>query len=157
MGIDDIIDHLLGLGGVLVLRPQPGDGSPQISWGDVFFYYAPDGVIPKTQPFATIVTKDYPDEPSSGLDRPGAFRLNVVASTAEFAQVLGHEPRQDSTRDLDPSTPDIIFMHPVYSRAGWLAVVNPDERTAETVRHLMTSAHQAARRRFDRHRTGGPR
>lgn len=61
MSIDDIIDHVAPLAGVLVLRPHPGDGSPDISWGDVFVYYAPDGQVPATQPFATIVTKDYPE------------------------------------------------------------------------------------------------
>jgi hypothetical protein len=152
MGIDDIIDYVVALGGVLVLRPQPGDGSPQIRWGDVFVYYAPDGVIPQTQPFATIVTKDYPDEPASGLDRPGVFRLNIAASRAEFAEVLGHDTRQLPKQSVDPSTPDVFFMHPVYGRAGWLAVVNPGDRTADTARQLLNSAHQAARRRFDDHR-----
>ncbi len=90
MTIDDIIDHVVALGGVLVLRPSAGDGSPPISWGDVFLYYAPTGEIPTTQPFATTVTKDYPGEPTSGLDRPGAFRLNLAASSAEFG---GHRPR----------------------------------------------------------------
>lgn len=150
MGIDDIIDYVFTLGGVLVLRPQPGDGSPQISWGDVFLYYAPEGVIPQTQPFATIVTKDYPDEPASGLDRPGAFRLNIAASKAEFAQVLGHDPRHPPTQSVDPSIPDVFFMHPVYGRAGWISVVNPGDRTAETARQQFNSAHQAARRRFGR-------
>ena len=76
MTIDDIITQVTGLGGVLTLRPEAGDGSPEISWGDVFFYYAPDGVVPRTQPFATIVTKDYPDDQTSRLDGPGRFRLN---------------------------------------------------------------------------------
>jgi len=59
MTIDDIIDFVEGLDDVLTLRPVPGDGSPEISWGDTFFYYSPDGVVPTTtQPFATIVTKN---------------------------------------------------------------------------------------------------
>ncbi len=63
MSIDEIIAFVDAMEGVLILKPQPGDGSPEISWGDVFFYYAPDGVVPKSQPFATIVTKDYPRRP----------------------------------------------------------------------------------------------
>jgi len=105
MTIDDIIEHVTALGGVLTLRPQPGDGTPEISWGDVFFYYAPDGQLPKTQPFATIVTKDYPDEPGSGLDRADAFRLNIFAGAAEFRAVTGREPREPTAQDVDPSTP----------------------------------------------------
>ena len=40
-------------------------------------------------PFATIVTKDYPDDRESRLDRPGAFRLNVAAGTDEFRRRIG--------------------------------------------------------------------
>ena len=60
MSIDEVISYVEGLGGVLTLRPQPGDGSPEVGWGDAFLYHAPDGVVPRTQPFATVVTKDHP-------------------------------------------------------------------------------------------------
>jgi len=93
------------LGGVLTLRPQRGDGTPEISWGDVFFYYAPDGQLPKTQRFATIVTKDYPDEPGSGLDRADAYRLNIFAGAAEFRAVTGRGPCERTPPDSAPSTP----------------------------------------------------
>ena len=73
MTIDDIITQVTGLGGVLTLRPEAGDGSPEISWGDVFFYYAPDGVVPRTQPFATIVTKTTrTTRPPGSTDRVGS-------------------------------------------------------------------------------------
>jgi hypothetical protein len=85
MTIDEITELLDGLDGVLTLTPGPGDGSPEISWGDLFFYYAPDGVVPKTQPFATIVTKDYPGDEQSRLDRPDTFRLNIAAGNEAFA------------------------------------------------------------------------
>ena len=60
MGIDEIIEILERMGGVLTLRPQPGDGSPEISWGDAFFYYAPDGVVPRSQPFTTSSPRTTP-------------------------------------------------------------------------------------------------
>jgi hypothetical protein len=143
MTIDDIIDQVAALDGVLVLHPQPGDGSPQISWGDVFFYYAPTGEVTRTQPFASIVTKDYPDEPVSGLDRPGAFRLNIgVPASASTPQ--------STARETNPSTPDAWFPHPVYGRAGWISVVDPAERTAEEAMRLLETAHAAARRRYQR-------
>ncbi len=80
--MDEIVGRVSGWEGVLTLRPGPGDGSPEISWGDVFFYVAPDGEVPNGQPFATVVTKDQPGEPSAGLDRPGAFRSSVRAARA---------------------------------------------------------------------------
>ncbi len=151
MSIDDIIGHVVALGGVLVLRPQPGDGSPEISWDDVFFYYAPTGEVPAGQPFATIVTKDYPDEPPSGLNRPGVFRLNIAASAARSREVTGLDPRQSVVPHSDPTAPDTWFPHPVYGRAGWLSVINPAERTAEKAQDLLEAAHHAARGRYQRH------
>jgi len=150
MNIHDIIEHVTALGGVLTLQPQSGDGTPEIAWGDVFFYYAPDGQLPKTQPFATIVTKDYPDEPGSGLDRADAFRLNIFAGAAEFRSVTGREPREQTPPDIDPSTPDVFIPHPVYGHLAWLAVVNPAENTSSKALELLDSAHRAARARYQR-------
>ncbi|QKG21894.1 hypothetical protein ACTIVE_3532 [Actinomadura verrucosospora] len=142
MGIEEIIELAGGLDGVLVLRPEPGDGSPEIAWGDVFFYYAPDGAVPEaTQPFATIVTKDYPGDEASRLARPGAFRLNIAAGKDAYARWAA---------DGDPSAADVVQAHPVYGDAGWLAVVNPGPRTEEAVRELLGAAHAAARRRRER-------
>ena len=102
MTIDEIQDFVEGLGGVLTLKPGPGDGSPEISWGDLFFYYAPDGVVPRTQPFATVVTKDYPGDEGSRLNRPEAFRLNVAAGKQAFVQHTGHEPREPTPDESRP-------------------------------------------------------
>jgi hypothetical protein len=155
MNIDEIIDHVAALEGVLILRPGPGDGSPEISWGDVFFYYAPDGQVPKTQPFATIVTKDYPGDERSRLDRPDAFRVNVHAGTASFRQILGHDPH-DVLEDADPGVPDVFVPHPVYGSLGWLAVVEPADRTTSPLLDLLDSAHRAARARYHRRTDGAP-
>ncbi len=87
--MDEIIGYVSGLDGVLALRPQPGDGTPEIAWGDTFFYYSPDGTVPaKVQPFATIVTKDYPDDVTSRLDRPGFFRLNIGLTKTSAAGAI---------------------------------------------------------------------
>lgn len=137
MGIDEIIEFAGGFEGVLVVRPGPGDGSPEIAWGDVFFYYAPDGTVPKTQPFATIVTKDYPGDEGSRLDRPGVFRLNAGVGKEAAARW--------AVPDADPSAADVVMTHPVYGAAGWVAVVNPRD-----VRELLRSAHGSARSRHER-------
>jgi glyoxylase-like metal-dependent hydrolase (beta-lactamase superfamily II) len=154
LSIDDITDHVAELKGVLVLRPQPGDGTPEISWGDVFFSYAPDGPVPAAQPFATIVTKDYPDEPGSGLDRPGAFRLNISVSAADFHRIIGRTSKEASGEDYDASAVDTWFPHPVYGRAGWVSVVNPGLRTRETALGLVDAAHESARARSERRQPG---
>jgi len=156
MSIDEITDFLESLGGVLVLRPQPGDGSPEISWGDLFCYYAPDGVIPSTQPFATIVTKDYPGDDRSRLDRPDTFRLNVAAGSEAFRAWTGHDRGELPGSDADLSQPDTVFAHPVYGNLGWLAVVNPGPGSEDAVRDLLRTAHHLARERSERRATSTP-
>lgn len=151
MTIDEIIALLNDLDGVLTLRPGPGDGSPQISWGDAFFYYAPDGEVPtRTQPFATIVTKDYPGDEGSRLDRPGAFRVNFFAGKDAFSSWTGRQPRDAASGEVDASVPDVVMAHPVYGQLGWLAVVNPGSRTEPAIRELLCAAHQLARSRHER-------
>ncbi len=141
MSIREIREYVESLGGVLTLAPGPGDGTPQIAWGDLFFYYAPDGVIPNTQSFATVVTKDYPDDTSSQLDRPGHYRVNVAAGKAEFERL---------STDVDPSTLDALFAHPVYAAQHWLSVVNPGPATDAALRELLATAHALARGRAER-------
>ncbi|GAA2098166.1 hypothetical protein GCM10009759_28900 [Kitasatospora saccharophila] len=153
--MDEIIDFTAGLDGVLTLRPAPGDGTPEISWGDAFFYYAPDGTLPRTgQPFATVVTKDHPDDTASRLDRPGAYRVNIAAGKEELARRTGPAPAPgtDGTENIDDSDDldDTVIAHPGYAAAGWLAVVNPAGRTAGAVRELLCTAHRLARARHER-------
>lgn len=143
MRISDIIELVGALEGVLVLTPREGDGSPEIAWGDVFFYYAPDGAVPKSQPFATIVTKDYPGDTASRLDRPDTFRLNIAATMEEFRH-------RTATAPETPDASDVIIPHPVYGAQHWLAVVNPGPETTTAVKALLEAAHHRARERHDR-------
>ncbi|MBM4791967.1 hypothetical protein HXP44_07850 [Streptomyces sioyaensis] len=150
MTMDEIIGFVEGLDGVLAIRPGPDDGSPEISWGDTYFFHSPDGVVPPaTQPFATIVTKNYPGDESSRLDRPDAFRVNVAAGKESFRHWTGHAPRQPVVDD-DPGAADVVQAHPVYGSLGWLAVVNPGRRTDTAVRELLRTAHRLARSRHER-------
>lgn len=142
MTIEELTAKIESMGGVLISRPGPGDGSPEIAWGDSFFYYAPDGVVPPGQPFATIVTKDYPGEPSSGLD-DGVFRVNVDA---------GRAPAQSDAGDGAPEATvrDVVIPHPAYAAYGWVSVVAPGPRTHTELRALLTEAHARAKRSWER-------
>ena len=142
--VGEVRAYVEGLGGVLTLAPAAGDGTPEVAWGDLFFYYAPDGVLPTGQPFATVVTKDYPGEPSSGLDRPGAFRVNVGASSSEYASAAG------AADGVDPTTRDVVQPHPTYAAQGWLCVVDPGPRAWTSLLALLASAHGRAKARGDR-------
>ena len=149
MTIDDIIDLVEAHEHVVTMRPRQGDGTPELAWGDVFFFYSPTGSIPPTQPFATIVTKNYPDDTGSQLDRPGRFRLNIAAGRDAFEQYVGAPPREH-TPEPAPHPDDRVFAHPVYGAHGWLAIVDPGEANASAVRELVDTAYQAARRRRER-------
>ena len=149
MTIDEIVTYVESLGGVLTLRPGPGDGPPEIAWGDAFFYFAPDGVVPRGQPFATIITKDYPGEPSAGLDRPDAFRVNVSVDATTFRERTGRDKREAVSPEVDFTAEDMLMAHPAYSRQGWLAVVNPGPETQGDLRGLLEAAHHRARLHAD--------
>jgi len=151
MTVDEIISFVESMGGVLTLRPGPADGSPEIAWGDTFFYYAPDGAVPiATQPFATVVTKNCPGDEASRLDRPDAYRVNVAAGKDAFFRWTGRAPREPATTEVDPSATDTVIAHPVYGTVGWLAVVNPGPRTGEVTHELLRTAHRLARARYER-------
>jgi hypothetical protein len=135
MSIEQVSGFVDSLGGVLTLRPGPGDGSSEVAWGDLFFYYAPDGVVPSGQPFATVVTKDYPGEPASELGF-GEFRVNIDAG------------RRGQAECADPTVRDEVIPHPVYGRQGWVSIVQPGARTAGEMRTLLHDAHSAAKRRW---------
>lgn len=140
MEIQEIIDSVRALDGVLIVAPDESSGLPELVWGDVFLYYAPDGVMPeRTQPYATITTKDYPDDVSSRLDEAWRFRVNVHVGRARAAQLV--------SRDADPAASDAFAPHPLYGAAGWVSVVNPGSGVSESLLALIRDAHDAARAR----------
>jgi hypothetical protein len=143
--MEQIIATVRGFDGALVVVPEPGGNSPEIAWGDAFFSYAPDGRMPRTtQPYGTIVTKNYPGDTASDLDPPGRWRVNVQVGRAALPGLLGERH--------DPATADVVLPHPVYGTLGWICVVNPGERTTGTVVRLLREAHEGARARAERRR-----
>ncbi|MFI6813526.1 DUF6194 family protein [Nonomuraea sp. NPDC050328] len=155
MSMDQILTTVRTFDGVLVVTPGPGDGLPELAWGDAFFYYAPDGEMPRTtQPYGTIVTKDYPDDTASDLDPEGRWRLNIHVDRATFQTLTGEEPRT-LTRPRDYAAADTVVPHPVYGSLGWISVVNPGPQTLDLVLGLLREAHDAARARHER-RHGQP-
>lgn len=154
MTIERILEAVRAFDGVLELAPVEGSEYPEVAWGDHFFYYAPDGTIPQnTQPYATIVTKDYPDDTRSNLDPGGRWRLNIHVGAPRFTELTGESPRQFAARDvsgLDFSEEDVFLPHPVYGSLGWVAVVNPSGRTTVAALALLRDAHEEQRRRAER-------
>ena len=145
MTIDDILGHVRTFPGSLVLSPEPGGEYPEIAWGDHFVYYAPDGRIPqRIQPYATIVTKDYPGDDESRLDVDGRWRIHIHVTRERFAELVGQEASTVDFAGVDLAAADTVLPHPVYARTGLVAVVNPGERTGALVASLLREAHDRA-------------
>jgi hypothetical protein len=149
MELQELVAFVRDLDGSLVLAPEAGSDAPEIAWGDSFFYYAPDGAVPQNvQPYATIVTKDYPDDARSGLNAPGRWRANIHVDRDTFAELVGERGRD--LPDAAYAEADAFLPHPVYGSLGWVCVVTPGPRTSERVLDLVRRAHEAARARAER-------
>lgn len=150
--MEQILETVRGFDGVLELAPTEGSAFPELVWGDHFFYYAPDGHVPqRAQPYATIVTKNYPDDTLSRLDAPQRWRLNIHVGRSRFVELIGEDPRADASPQ-DFSITDTVLPHPVYRVQGWIAIINTGPRTADTAIALLRHAHDDARRRATRRR-----
>lgn len=156
MSMDQILTTIRGFDGVFELAPADGGPFPEISWGDHFFYYAPDGQVPQNgQPYATIVTKNYPDDSSCDLDRPDRWRLNIHVGRSAFTELVGADPRASSAA-INFTTVDTVLPHPMYRGQGWISIINPDTRTHALAVGLLREAHDAAQRRATRRKAAAP-
>lgn len=150
MSMDRLLDVIRTFDGLLELAPRAGSEHPEISWGDHFFYYAPDGRLPRhEQPYATIVTKDYPGDDRCDLDRAGRWRLNVHVGAAAFTELTGEDPR-DTGAPRDWAVVDEVMPHPVHRAQGWIAIINPTATADGLAAGLLRRAHADAKRRAER-------
>lgn len=151
--MEQILSEIRTYDGVLELAPTAGSEHPEISWGDHFFYYAPDGRVPRNrQPYATIITKDYPDDEGSRLNATDRWRLNIHVGPAIFSELIGYGPGESG--DTDHSTEDVFTPHPLYGVYAWVCVVNPGAGTFDRAVEALRAAHLADRRRVERRRGG---
>ena len=151
MSKEQILAEVRTYDGIFELAPVAGSEHPEISWGDYFFYYAPDGQLPRNrQPYATIITKNYPDDADSRLDTPGRWRLNIHVGPGVFPELIGCPPEQIDDSEVDYGTEDEFNPHPLYGTYGWVCVVNPGSATLDRALEALRGAHLADRRRVER-------
>ena len=156
MSMDHLLETVRAFDGVLELAPDKDSAFPEIAWGDHFFYYAPDGEVPlREQPYATIVTKNYPDDTTSDLDDPNRWRLNIHVGTEAFVRLTGENPR-DEPAPRDAAAADVVLPHPVYRAQGWISIINPGPRTDRLAVRLLRRAHEDAKRRAERRSVSHP-
>jgi len=157
MPVKQIVSEIQTYDGALVLAPAPGSEHPELSWGDFFFYYAPDGQVPRNrQPYATIVTKDYPGDTQSCLDVEHRWRLNIHVGSQIFTELVGYPPAEINDRGIDYSATDAFLPHPLYGAYGWVCVVNPGSATLDRALEALCGAHLADRQRVERRQGRGP-
>ena len=154
---DDVIAFVTSLPGVVAVTASTANGAPEVSWGDSFFFYDPDGDTPanRRMPFATIVTKDYDGfDTASNLNRPGVFRLNVAVGRSAFEELIGYPPPAHAAQSarFDYTAIDQLVPHPAYATQAWVAILNPGETTAALACSLLTDAHTRAVQRHRRRR-----
>lgn len=138
--------------GVDVVVASQESGSPEVAWGDTFFFYDPDRELSADHrfPFATIVTKDYGDfDCASNLNRPGVFRLNIGVSRETYRSLFGQPPSTSEADDVagtshDFTARDRLMPHPVYGKMFWVCVLNPSAQTFRPVQPLLAEAHDLA-------------
>lgn len=153
MTMCQILAEIRSYDGLLELAPQRGSHHPELSWGDHFFYYAPDGEVPTNrQPYATIVTKNYPDDVESMLDLPDRWRVNIHVGAERSGALLDEEPGHAGSGAVDYAATDTLLPHPLYGAYGWVCVVNPGGLTLTQTLELLREAHDADRRRVERRR-----
>ncbi|MFD6855754.1 DUF6194 family protein [Rhodococcus sp. NPDC060090] len=151
MSMKQILEMVRGFEGVVELAPEAGSEFPEATWGDHFFYFSPDGRVPqREQPFATIVTKNYPGDTESELDPPDRWRLNIHVGRAKFTELTGEDPRATESA-VDVRGADTVLPHPVYRAQGWIAIVDSGARTSAIAADLLRHAHEDARRRKTSH------
>ena len=130
--------------GVVAQVASAEDGSPEIAWGDTFFFYDPDAREDGRRfPFATIITKDYGDfDNASNLNREAVFRLNISLGPDSYNSRFGIPAGHDFT------ALDRVMPHPIYGAQHWVSVLNPSDETFESIHPLLAEAHSRAARRY---------
>ncbi|NDL59389.1 DUF6194 family protein [Phytoactinopolyspora mesophila] len=152
--MEQLLEAIREFDGLLELAPGEGSTFPEIAWGDHFFYYAPDGQVPqREQPYATIVTKNYPGDTSCELDHPDRWRLNIHVGKDAFVELMGEDPRAEASL-RDYTAVDVVLPHPAHRAQGWVSITNPGTNTHLLALRLLRTAHEDAKRRAHRRRPG---
>ena len=124
---DDITQHIID---------SLGGGHFQVADDNTFFFHGANDKFP----FATIVTKDSEFDSASNLNRPGVFRLNVGVGKETFRALFGEQ----APVNVDFTALDRLMPHPVYAKMHWVSVINPGDKTFETVKPLIAEARSLA-------------
>ena len=119
------------------------------AFGYTFFFYGADRMLP----FATLAASDNDHDRVSNLDRPGVYRLNIGVGRKTFQALFGDAGVVPGEHDC--SALDRIMPHPDYAAQSFVCVLNPGEKTLQSVKGLLAEAHALAARRNARREKPG--
>ena len=116
------------------------------AWGEQSFFYNPGGLLPRGVYFATLKDKDGDNDKASKLDRDGVFRFNFGVSKASYENTFGTKPERPAAGNVVATGHDFtqcncLLPHPVYAWMGWVCILNPEQKTFESLLHLMDEAY----------------
>ena len=124
------------------------------TWGETSLFYNPGQRFSRGVYFATVKTKDGPNDKGSNLDRDGVFRLNLGLDKVDFLSLFGPPPSRPGKGETiegpwDFATLNQIMPHPIYGWMSWIAVLNPDEAVFSDLLLLAERSYSKAKRQFD--------
>lgn len=118
------------------------------AYGDAFFFYNPSEGGANEIYFATLKVTDNDLDRASGLDRMGAFRLNLGVNRSTFVELFGAH-RTQAPVSYDYTQVNKLLPHPVYGGANWVCVLNPTAATfEEKIAPLIKEAYDRAVRQY---------
>ena len=144
--IDDILNHCLkNLKGTILTE----------TWGEKVIFYNPGNVLKKGVYVLTIKEKDGENDKASGLNRKDVFRVNLGLRKDTFIKLFGEIPARPSAgkvvnMNYDFTKKDVILPHPVYAWMGWISVLNPSDKTADTLIPFINEAYDFAKEKFEK-------
>lgn len=125
------------------------------AWGETSLFYNPDQRLPRGVYFATVKSRSGDNDKASGLDREGAFRLNVGTTRALFEAQFGQPPKRPVKGmhiegPWDFTARDILTPHPVYGWMSWVSIITPSAQSIGDMSELIDAAYAKAKAGFDK-------
>lgn len=133
------------------------DTVPVESWGERGIFYNPGGLFKRGVYVLTVKERDGSNDRASRLDREGVYRVNLGLRRETFQRLFGPSPRRPEKggvvdMDWDFTAPDRVGPHPVYAWMGWIALLNPSERTFAALRPMVEESYAFAKEKARRRR-----
>jgi Family of unknown function (DUF6194) len=127
-------------------------------YGERAVFYNPGRVAPLGIIVAAVKDHDGPNDRRANLSRPDVYRLAFGLDRTTFTELFGDVPARPpkggvvATAGYDLTALDELMPHPVYAWMSWVQILNPTTDRIDSLRGLLTSSLDLARRKWHRRR-----